>query len=119
VALRLGFAPNPRWPGNRASRTARSFPGFYIGRYDIRYRSDEELRAGKGFQIIELNGAASEATNIYDASNSLWSARYRSPGKRDVAGPQTHPGVQSACRARRRHRQSRIQSWLAYGYRLE
>lgn len=49
-------------------------PGFYIGRYDIRYRSDEELRAGTGFKIIELNGAASESTNIYDESNSLWSA---------------------------------------------
>jgi len=32
------------------------------------------LRAGKNFQIIELNGAASEATNIYDARNSLWAA---------------------------------------------
>src|SRR5882724_7692667 len=49
-------------------------PGFYIGRYDIRYSSDDELRAGNGFQIIELNGAASEATNIYDEGNSLWSA---------------------------------------------
>ena len=53
---------------------SRKLSGFYVGRYDIRYRSDDELRAGKGFTIIELNGAASEATNIYDARNSLWSA---------------------------------------------
>lgn len=53
---------------------SQKLPGFYIGRYDIRYSSDDELRAGKGFQIIELNGAASEATNIYDERNSLWSA---------------------------------------------
>ena len=53
---------------------SQKLPGFYIGRYDIRYSSDDELRAGKGFQIIELNGAASEATNIYDEGNSLWSA---------------------------------------------
>lgn len=53
---------------------SQKLPGFYIGRYDIRYFSDDELRAGKGFQIIELNGAASEATNIYDERNSLWSA---------------------------------------------
>lgn len=53
---------------------SQKLPGFYIGRYDIRYRSDDELRAGRGFQILELNGAASEATNIYDESNSLWSA---------------------------------------------
>jgi hypothetical protein len=48
--------------------------GFYIGRFDVRYTSDEALRAGTGFQIIELNGAASEATNLYDARNSLATA---------------------------------------------
>jgi len=49
-------------------------PGFYIGRYDIRYSSDDELSRGENFQIVELNGAASEATNIYDARNSLGKA---------------------------------------------
>jgi hypothetical protein len=58
----------------RFDEISQKLPGFYIGRYDIRYMSDEELQAGNGFQIIELNGAASEATNIYDESNSLWSA---------------------------------------------
>ena len=53
---------------------SKSLPGFFIGRYDIRYFSEEELRQGKGFTIIELNGAASEATNIYDAKNSIWHA---------------------------------------------
>lgn len=48
--------------------------GFFIGRYDIRYASDEDLRAGGNFQIIELNGAASEATSIYDARNSIFAA---------------------------------------------
>jgi len=48
--------------------------GFFIGRYDIRYSSEDELRAGRNFQIIELNGAASEATSIYDARNSLFAA---------------------------------------------
>jgi len=48
--------------------------GFYIGRYDVRYRTDEDLRAGRGFTILELNGASSESTNIYDERNSLWSA---------------------------------------------
>jgi len=48
--------------------------GFFIGRYDIRYANESDLRAGRNFQIIELNGAASEATSIYDARNSLWSA---------------------------------------------
>jgi membrane protein DedA with SNARE-associated domain len=48
--------------------------GFYIGRFDVRYSSDEELKNGKGFTILELNGAASEATNIYDAKNSIFRA---------------------------------------------
>jgi hypothetical protein len=48
--------------------------GFFIGRYDIRYASAEDLRSARAFQIVELNGAASEATSIYDARNSLWAA---------------------------------------------
>jgi hypothetical protein len=50
--------------------------GFFIGRYDIRFASEDDLRAGKNFQIIELNGAASEATSIYDSRNSI-STAYR------------------------------------------
>ncbi len=55
-------------------RISRKLPGFFLGRYDIRYESDEQLRAGEGFTIVELNGAASEATNIYDERYTLWSA---------------------------------------------
>jgi hypothetical protein len=57
----------------RIDEISRNIPGFFIGRYDIRYASDEHLESGR-FKIIELNGAASEATNIYDARNSLMSA---------------------------------------------
>jgi hypothetical protein len=46
-------------------------PGFFIGRYDVRFRSIEEFRAGQGFKILELNGAASEATSAYDSGKSL------------------------------------------------
>lgn len=52
-------------------RISRRLDGFYIGRYDIRHASCETLRDGTDFQIIELNGAASEATSLYDARNSL------------------------------------------------
>jgi hypothetical protein len=48
--------------------------GFFIGRYDIRYENEEELKQGRNFQIVELNGATSEATSIYDPRNSLFSA---------------------------------------------
>ncbi len=53
---------------------ARKLPEFFIGRFDIRYSSADELKSGVGFKIIELNGAASEATEIYDPGNSLFDA---------------------------------------------
>lgn len=49
-------------------------PGFYYGRLDIRYNSWEDLRAGKNFSIIELNGAGSEPTHIYDPGHSIFYA---------------------------------------------
>lgn len=58
----------------RIDEISKRLDGFFIGRYDIRYASHEELRVGHNFQIIELNGAASEATSIYDARNSLFAA---------------------------------------------
>jgi hypothetical protein len=58
----------------RMDAISQQISGFNIGRFDIRFTSIEDLQAGKNFHIIELNGAASEATNIYDAKNSLWSA---------------------------------------------
>ncbi|HAV61662.1 MAG TPA: hypothetical protein DCY13_04765 [Verrucomicrobiales bacterium] len=47
---------------------------FFVGRFDIRYADKAAFLAGKEFQIVELNGASAEATNIYDPRNSLWSA---------------------------------------------
>ena len=45
--------------------------GFYFGRYDIRYRSVEALKAGD-FKIMELNGAGAEPAHIYHPGFSLW-----------------------------------------------
>jgi hypothetical protein len=53
---------------------SRKLPGFFIGRYDMRYESEEDFKRGRNFQIVELNGASSEATSIYDARNSLFLA---------------------------------------------
>lgn len=53
------------------SRTA---TGFFFGRYDVRAESVEALQAGRGFKVIELNGATSEATNIYDPRHSIINA---------------------------------------------
>ncbi len=55
-------------------RISRRFEGFYFGRYDIRVRSEDDLRAGRGLKVIELNGATAEATHIYDPRYSLFDA---------------------------------------------
>jgi len=46
-------------------------PEFYFGRLDIMYDTLEELELGKNFSVVELNGAASEPTHIYDPKHSL------------------------------------------------
>ena len=50
---------------------ARDIPGFHFGRIDVRYSSEAALRQGQGFTIIEVNGAGSEATHIWDARCTL------------------------------------------------
>ena len=49
-------------------------PGFYFGRLDIMYNNWDELEQGENFLIVELNGAASEPTHIYDPKHSLFFA---------------------------------------------
>lgn len=49
-------------------------PGFYFGRLDIRYDTFEDLCEGKNFSIIEINGAGSEPTHIYDPKHTLFFA---------------------------------------------
>lgn len=44
--------------------------GFYYGRFDVKSKSTEDLKNGK-FLILEVNGANSEATHIYDPEYSL------------------------------------------------
>jgi len=58
----------------RMDELSQRLNGFFIGRYDLRFTSEDDLRSGRNFQILELNGAAAEATNIYDARTSLWAA---------------------------------------------
>jgi membrane protein DedA with SNARE-associated domain len=49
-------------------------PRFYFGRVDLRYKDAESLKKGEGFEIVEINGAGSEATHIWDPNTSLWEA---------------------------------------------
>ena len=58
----------------RIDQISRQMPGFFIGRYDVRYADDGDIMRGEGFKILELNGAASDATSIYDNRNSIFRA---------------------------------------------
>ena len=48
--------------------------GFHYGRLDIMYKDWESFKRGEEFKIIEINGAGSEPTHIYDPKHSLFYA---------------------------------------------
>jgi hypothetical protein len=58
----------------RIESLAQAMPDFHFGRFDLRYRSLEELRQGEAFSVIEINGAGSEATHMWDARTRLGKA---------------------------------------------
>jgi hypothetical protein len=58
----------------RIDTIARAYRGFFVGRFDIRYRNVEDFKAGRNLAIVELNGASAESTNIYDPGASLLGA---------------------------------------------
>ncbi|MEP7259065.1 MAG: hypothetical protein ABI687_11760 [Flavitalea sp.] len=47
---------------------------FHFGRLDIRYNDWEELKQGKNFSVIEVNGAGSEPTHMYDPRHTIFFA---------------------------------------------
>ena len=63
------FRPAALFAGARAREGE---PLLDIGRFDIRYTSDEALRMGEGFGVVEFNGTAGESTNIYDPNRSIF-----------------------------------------------
>jgi pimeloyl-ACP methyl ester carboxylesterase len=48
--------------------------GLDFGRFDIRYENEEELRLGKNFGVVEVNGVTSETLDIYDPDKSIFYA---------------------------------------------
>ena len=60
-------------------RLAKSMSDFFFGRIDVRFASTAQLRRGLGFRVIEINGAGSEATHIWDPRTKLldaWRAQF-------------------------------------------
>lgn len=72
------FIDVSHWADESFTRTfdniCKQIPEFYFGRLDIMYSNLPDLKAGKNFSIIELNGAGSEPTHIYDPGHSLFFA---------------------------------------------
>lgn len=50
---------------------AREMPDFHFGRFDVRFDDLSELQAGRGFSIMEVNGAGSEAIQAWDPGTGL------------------------------------------------
>lgn len=48
--------------------------GFYYGRLDVMYKNWADMEEGKNISIIELNGAGSEPTHMYDPAHSIFFA---------------------------------------------
>jgi hypothetical protein len=58
----------------RIDAIARSLPGFYFGRFDVRSPSLEAFQAGRDLSVLEINGVTSEATHIYEPGARLVAA---------------------------------------------
>lgn len=56
-------------------RISREIEGLFYGRFDIKCESLDALSTGENMKIIEINGACSEPTHIYDPQRgTYWSA---------------------------------------------
>jgi hypothetical protein len=54
---------------------SKQIEGFYFGRFDLRCASIEDLKQGKNFAILELNGAGAEPAHIYHPGFSFIEAQ--------------------------------------------
>ena len=55
---------------HQTDEIAKGIEGFYYGRFDVKSTSENEFSEGK-FIILEVNGANSEPTHVYDSKFSL------------------------------------------------
>jgi hypothetical protein len=56
---------------DRFEQIARALPEFHFGRFDIRFERFADVQQGRGFTIVEVNGAGAESTHIWDRDTSL------------------------------------------------
>jgi membrane protein DedA with SNARE-associated domain len=58
----------------RFDEIACSMPEFYFGRFDIKFKTINDLMEGTDFRIFEINGAGAEAIHVWDTDTSLFKA---------------------------------------------
>lgn len=93
-------------------RIGKDINEFYFGRFDVRFPDIEDLRAGRNFTIVEVNGAGAEATHIWDRKTTLIEA-YRALAQQYKALWET-----GAENAKRGYKPARLADFLA-AYRHE
>lgn len=55
----------------RMDEILKDVEGFYYGRLDVKFKDIESFMKGENFSIVEINGASSEATHIWDNKSTL------------------------------------------------
>jgi len=58
----------------RMDAIADRIPGFFFGRLDIRFRGWDDFLEGRKFVMLEVNGAGSEPTHMYDPRHGIFFA---------------------------------------------
>ena len=58
----------------RFDAIAQALPEFHFGRFDVRFGSFSDVQLGRGFTILEINGAGAESTHIWDRRTGLLQA---------------------------------------------
>ena len=103
----------------RLDAIARDVPEFHFGRVDVRYESLAALRRGEGFTIIEINGAGSEPTHIWDPRTRLmeaWRTQFEHYGAAFRIGAANRARGLKGCGLRETHRMWRLQRRVLASY---
>ena len=64
----------------RFDEISKRLPEFHFGRFDVRFEQFADVQLGRGFTIVEINGAGAESTHIWDRRMGLvqaWRALIR------------------------------------------
>ncbi len=103
----------------RLDEIARDVPEFHFGRVDVRYEALTALRRGEGFVIIEINGAGSEPTHIWDPRTRLveaWRTQFEHYGAAFRIGAANRARGFPSCGLREMHRMWRLQRRVLAAY---